>query len=130
MEDTHNTVVIYSFSIYYNTITLFIREMMDLALFANYVPALGTSRFCIILKISIFTKLCFFKSPNLVTLWTPFLNACNEAGSVTGDGQDVHGKALGFVRCRCVQRRRFLRRDSCTLLGRTGLFNFRLFNLA
>ncbi len=42
MEDTHNTVVIYSFSIYYNTITLFIREMMDLALFANYVPALGT----------------------------------------------------------------------------------------
>ena len=44
MEDTHNTVVIYSFSIYYNTITLFIREMMDLALFTNYVPALGTQK--------------------------------------------------------------------------------------
>ena len=42
MENAYNTMVIYSLSIYYNTITLFIREMMDSALFANYVPALGT----------------------------------------------------------------------------------------
>ena len=44
MEDTYNTVVIYSFIIYYNAITLSIREMMDSALFANYVPALGTQK--------------------------------------------------------------------------------------
>ena len=61
-------MVNYSYSIYYNAISLLIKESLYLPLFAKYAPALGTSRFCIILKISILQNFVFLN----LQIWSPF----------------------------------------------------------